>query len=135
MFWFLSFFWSGKHDLVACQVVYQPNFLGGFSVVGCQAKIWALRIQWVCRFVASPASWSSFMIHWFSAVFAVPPQMVFSFPFFFVPDFLPPIYHELVLLALLALVKVSSFVMCCQSPVSLRICISCLSVLFVPIVR
>ena len=38
-------------------------------------------------------------------------------------------------LALWALVKVSIFVMCCQSPLSLRICISCLSVLFVPIVR
>ena len=39
------------------------------------------------------------------------------------------------LLALWALVKVSIFVMCCQLPLSRRICISCLSVLFVLIVR
>ena len=91
-----KFFWSGKRDLVARQVVYQPTFLGGFSVVDCQAKIWALRVQWVRRFVISPVSWS-FMVHWFSAVFAVPPQMVFSYPFFFSPDSLPPFYRELVL--------------------------------------
>ena len=92
-----KFFWNGKRDLVQHQVVYQPNFLGGFSVVNCQAKIWALRVQWVRRFVISPASWSSFLVYWFSVAFTVPPQMVFSFPFFFVSDSLPPFYHELVL--------------------------------------
>ena len=91
-----KFFWSGKRDLVARMVVCQPSFLGGFSVVDCQAKLWALRVQWVRRFVISPASWSSFLIYWFSTVFAVPPQMVFSYPFFFAPDSLPPFYRELV---------------------------------------
>ena len=91
-----KFFWNGKRDLVQRQVVHQPNFLGGFPVVNCQAKIWALRVQWVRRFVISLASWFSFLVHWFSVAFAVPSQMVFSFPFFFVPDSLPPFYHELV---------------------------------------
>ena len=76
-----KFFWSGKRDLNARMVVCQPSFLGGFSVVDCQTKLWALRVQWVRRFVISPASWSSFMIYWFSTVFAVPPQMVFRILF------------------------------------------------------
>ena len=92
-----KFFGSGKRDLVARQVVFQPYCLGGFNVVDCQAKIWALRVQWVRRFVVSPASWSSFVVHWFSCVFAVPPQIVFSYPFFFVLDSLPPFYREVVL--------------------------------------
>ena len=45
-----QFFWSGKRDLVACNVVIQPYSESGFSVVDFQCKVWALHVQWVRRF-------------------------------------------------------------------------------------
>ena len=54
-----KFFWSGKRDLVARAVVYQPTDHGGFSVVNVDFKASAFLVQWVKRFVSSPNSWVS----------------------------------------------------------------------------
>ena len=41
-----NFFWSGKCDLVARNVVIQPLDLGGFSVVSIQFKVYSLLTHW-----------------------------------------------------------------------------------------
>ena len=79
----LQFFWSGKRDFVTYHVVVQPSCLGGFNVVNFQYKVMALHVQWVCRIVASPSSWVSFMVFWFSSLLAGPPHLVFSAPLCF----------------------------------------------------
>ena len=49
-----NFFWSGKRDRVARNVVIQPPDLGGFSVVSIQFKVYSLLTQWVKRLLISP---------------------------------------------------------------------------------
>ena len=82
---------------MARRVVVQPFCLGGFSVVDFQCKVLALHVQWVRRFVSSPSSWVSFMVFWFSSVLAAPPHAVFSSPYDYPVDFLPPFYRSLLL--------------------------------------
>jgi len=50
------FFWKGKPDLVAREVVTQPPTAGGFSVVDIKLKISLLLVQWIRRY-ASPPLW------------------------------------------------------------------------------
>ena len=73
------------------QVLYQPNFLGGFSVVDCQAKVWALRVQWVRRFVISPASWSSFFGSLVFCCFCCPSSHGLFVSFLLCCRFSPPV--------------------------------------------
>ena len=72
------FFWGGKVDLVARNVVIQPPDFSGFSLVSVQLKVWALHVQWVVRFVgASQLGRSSLsIIH----VFCVALRQVISCP-------------------------------------------------------
>ena len=49
-----DFFWSGKRDLVARNVVIQSPDLGGFSVVSLQFKVYALLSQWAKHLLVSP---------------------------------------------------------------------------------
>lgn len=92
-----KFFWSGKRDLVARDVVCQPRELGGFSVVNTSFKVAALLVQWVRRFMASPNAWVSLLTYWFFDRFGVSPFVVFSSPFDFDPSCLPPFYCSLLL--------------------------------------
>ena len=58
-----SFFWGGKVDLVARDVVIQPPDFGGFSLVSVQVKVWALHVQWVGRFVRRFSAWMQFLFY------------------------------------------------------------------------
>ena len=54
-----NFFWSGKRDLVARNVLIHQRDAGGFSVVSVEFKVTSLLAQWVRRFVFSPNGWVS----------------------------------------------------------------------------
>ena len=72
------FFWGGKVDLVARNVVIQPPDFSGSSLVSVQLKVWALHVQWVDRFVgASQLGRSSLSI---IRVFCVALRQVISCP-------------------------------------------------------
>ena len=93
-----DFFWSGKKDLVRRDVVILPRGSGGYSLVSVHLKVNALLAQWVRRFTDSPGSWVSLLTFWFFDRFGVGPLSVFSAPFSFCPDHLPP-FHRALLLA------------------------------------
>ena len=88
-------FWSEKRDLVARNVVKHPCSDGGFNVVGTRFKVYALLVQWVRRYLSSPNVWVSLMTFWFFDRFGVGPMEVFSDPFSFPPNRLPPFYAAL----------------------------------------
>ena len=90
-----NFFWSGKRDLVARNVVFQSRVNGGFSVVSTELKVQSLLVQWIKRFESSPSGWVDLMTYWFLARFNAPPLEVFSRPFDFDPEVLPPFYCAL----------------------------------------
>ena len=90
-----NFFWSGKRDLVARNVVFQSRVNGGFSVVSAELKVQSLLIQWIKRFASSPSGWVDLMTYWFLLRFNALPLEVFSRPFDFDPDVLPPFYSAL----------------------------------------
>ena len=62
-----SFFWKGKPDSVAREVVCQPTSLGRFGVVSIELKACALLVQWIRRLVTKPASW----VHFFAIIVGV----------------------------------------------------------------
>jgi len=90
-----NFFWSGKRDLVARNVLVHHRDAGGFSVVSVQFKVTSLLAQWVRRFVFSPNGWVSLLTYWFFGRFGVRPRDVFADPFAFSPEVLPPFYASL----------------------------------------
>lgn len=90
-----KFFWSGKRDLVARKVVFHAREVGGFSVVSTEFKVHSLLVQWIRRFASSPTGWVALMTHWFSDRFGASPMEVFSHPFRFSPDRLPPFHAAL----------------------------------------
>ena len=49
-----GFFWSGKRDLVARNVLVHPYTSGGFSVVSIDFKVQSLLVQWIRRLLVSP---------------------------------------------------------------------------------
>ena len=55
--WFFDFFWCGKRDLVARDVLCHPLDSGGFSVVSIKFKVQALLVQWVKRSLVCPNGW------------------------------------------------------------------------------
>ena len=89
------FFWSGRRDLVARNVVIHSRDSGGFSVVAVKLKDFSLLVQWVRRFVSSPAAWVSLLTYWFFDRFSVDPLSVFSNPTVHLPGVLPPFYASL----------------------------------------
>ena len=91
-----KFFWKGKPDLVSRSTISQHPFLGGFSVVSKQFKVQALISQWVKRYFLSPGPWSTLMSY-FHSLFRSSPFEVFSWPFAFAPERLPPFYKALLL--------------------------------------
>ena len=92
-----KFFWGGKRDLVARNVVIHSREHGGFGVVSVSFKVHALLVQWIRRFVASPNRWVSLMTYWFFDRFGIGPLRVLSQPFAFSPNRLPPFYADLLL--------------------------------------
>ena len=90
-----SFFWGGKRDLVARDVVVHHREDGGFGVVSTPFKVDALLVQWIRRLVCSPNSWVSLMTFRSFDRFGVDPYYVFSFPSLFPSHRLPPFYATL----------------------------------------
>ena len=90
-----NFFWGGKRDLVAHNVLFHSRDLGGFSVVSAHFKVQSLLAQWIKRFASSPSGWVDLMSFWFRFYFDASPLEVFSRPFDFCPNVLPPFYTAL----------------------------------------
>ena len=90
-----KFFWSGKRDLVARNVVIHSREQGGFNMVAIALKVNALLVQWIRRYRTAPNSWVSLMTFWFFDRFGADPVHVFSQPDVFSPDCLPPFYAAL----------------------------------------
>ena len=68
-----NFFWGGKRDLVARNVVIHPKGMGGFSMVSIELKVYALSIQWVRRLFSSSNGWVSLLTFWFlTALYFMP---------------------------------------------------------------
>ena len=65
------FFWRGKPDLVAREVVTQPPTAGGFSVVDIKLNVSLLLVQWIRRYASSPSGWVTIFSFWFSNQFHV----------------------------------------------------------------
>ena len=72
-----DFFWSGKKDLVARDVLCHPLDSGGFSVVSIKFKVQALLVQWVKRSLACPNGWVYCLTYWFRDRFDATPFEVF----------------------------------------------------------
>ena len=75
-----NFFWSGKRDLVARNIVSQSSDLGGFSMVSIQLKVYSLLSQWVKRFLVSPNGWTFLLKYWLLDRFDATPFEVFASP-------------------------------------------------------
>ena len=90
-----KFFWSGKKDLVARNVVFHSRENGGFSVVSTEFKVQSLLVQWIKRFASSSSGWIGLMTFWFQFYFNASPLDLFSDPFSFNPEVLPPFYAAL----------------------------------------
>ena len=90
-----SFFWSGKKDKVARNVVCQPKSAGGFGVVDVLAKFRALHVLWILRFCQSTSSWSLFFKLFCLQFFGDDPSLVLADPSFYPHDLLPPFYSSM----------------------------------------
>lgn len=91
-----GFFWSGKRDLVARNVVCQPRSAGGFAVVNVAAKTQALHAQWIRRSVVSPSKWSSALSARTSSAFQVSLGEVLSNPSLYDLNELPSFYKSVI---------------------------------------
>ena len=66
-----------------------------FSVVSTEFKVQLLLVQWIRRFASSPSGWIETMSYWFQSCLNANPLVIFSDPFSFDPDVLPPFYAAL----------------------------------------
>ena len=87
------FFWGGKVDLVARDVVIQPPDFGGFSLVSVQVKVWALHVQWVGRFVRRFSAWMQFLFYYARVLYGSTPGDLLSYPRRVALSSLPPFYQ------------------------------------------
>ena len=87
------FFWGGKADLVARDVVIQPPDFGGFSLVSVQLKVWALHVQWVGRFVRRFSAWMQFLFYYTRVLYGSTPGDLLSYPRRVDFSSLPPFYQ------------------------------------------
>ena len=92
-----SFFWSGKRDLVARDVVHHSTLQGGFGVVSVRYKVHELLAQWVRRYTTAPNAWAHMMTFWLFDRFGVDPQTVLATPSLFLLEAsdLPAFYRAL----------------------------------------
>ena len=77
------FFWRGKRDFVARDVVYHSTLQGGFGVVSVRYKVHALLAQWVRRYATAPNVWAHMMFFWLFGRFWVDPQNCACYPISF----------------------------------------------------
>ena len=70
-----SFFWSGKRDLVARDVVHHSTLQGGFGVVSVHYKVHELLAQWVRRYTTAPNAWAHMMPFGFLTVLGLTPKL------------------------------------------------------------
>ena len=92
-----SFFWSGKRDLVAREVVHHSTLQGGFGVVSVRYKVHVLLARWVRHYATAPNAWANMMFFWLFGRFGVDPQTVLATPslFLLVASGLPAFYRAL----------------------------------------
>ena len=91
-----SFFWSGKRDLVARDVVHHSTLQGGFGVVSVRYNVHELLAQWVRRYTTAPNAWAHMMTFWLFDRFGVDPQTVLATPsLFLLASDLPAFYRAL----------------------------------------
>ena len=97
-----SFFWSGKLDLVATNVVHRSTRQGGFGVVSVRYKVCALLAQWVRRYATALNVWAHMMTFWLFDRFGVDTQTVIATPslFLLVASRFPAFYWRLCVLGL-----------------------------------
>ena len=99
-----SFFWRGKRDLVARDVVHHSTLQGGFGVVSVRYKVHALLAQWVRSYATAPNAWAQMMTFWLFDRFGVDPQTVLATPsFFLLVASGPPAFYRALLRAWTAL--------------------------------
>ena len=91
------FFWKGKPDLVAREVVTQPPTAGGFSVVDIKLKVSSLLVQWIRRYASSPSSWVTIFSFWFSNQFHATIDAVLTNPSAYYSGLLPSLLSCLVI--------------------------------------
>ena len=89
------FFWKGKPDLVAREVVTQHPTAGGFSVVDIKLKVSSLLVQWIRRYASSPSDWVTIFSFWFSNQFHATIDAVLPNPSSYYSGLLPPFYRAL----------------------------------------
>ena len=89
------FFWKGKPDLVAREVVTQPPTAGGFSVVDKKLQVSSLLVQWIRRYASSPSGWVTIFSFCFSNQFHATIDAVLANPWAYYSGLLPPFYHAL----------------------------------------
>ena len=87
------FFWKGKPDLVAREVLTQPPTAGGFSVVDIKSKVSSLLVQWIWRYASSPSGWVTIFSFWFSNQFHATIDAVLANPSAYYSGLLPPCYR------------------------------------------
>ena len=91
-----NFFWSGKRDLVARNVLFHPKEAGGFSVVSIRYKVFSLLLQWVKRLSLASNGWVYLLTYWLLDRHGVPPVAFFANVSSFHPAPLPVFYVSLV---------------------------------------
>ena len=89
------FFWKGKLDLVAREVVTLPPIAGDFSVVDIKLKVSSLLVQWIRRYASSPSSWVTIFSFWFSNQFHATIDAVLANPSAYYSGLLLPFYRAL----------------------------------------
>ena len=90
-----SFFWSGKKDKVARNVVCQPKSAGGFGVVDVLAKFRALHVAWIRWLCLSSSSWTLFFKLFCLQFFGDGPSVVLADPAYYPYDLLPSFYSSM----------------------------------------
>ena len=90
-----NFFWAGKRELVARNVLHQPRSGGGFSVVSVNLKVSALLAQWVRRLDVCPNGWVYLLTYWLLDRFGITIPVALSGSTDFDWESLPPFYCAL----------------------------------------
>ena len=90
-----KFLWSGKPDLVCCNVMFHPKEVGGFSVVSIDFKVSSLLVQWVRRLVVCPNAWVFLLKYWLPYRVGVSPIAFLSSPSSLPSVSFPPFYSAL----------------------------------------
>ena len=86
------FFWSGKKDLVARDVVMQPLDSGGYNLVSTRLKVLSLHAIWIKRLSCYPSKWCAFFSFFVSRAYGASVDDILTDPAYYPPHLLPPFY-------------------------------------------